>query len=197
MATEVIQSLSGGNTVAVKSFSNMSSKREVSFNIACATADVADVMVLPDLERTLRTGTGASPTHDTNITFTSAQLNKDSRALGRFYALIGITRFSCTGMRIFTSEASSGTANLDGILTFTKIQPDGQKTYATFSLSTLKENTGSGFSPTLLLDYDFIKDEKVSVSLSNIKVSTNMTFTLLLDAVNDAHDFIPIGAQIL
>jgi hypothetical protein len=193
---EIVKGLGGSSQVAVKSYSDLSGSREISFTLTAAAA-ITDLMILPDGIDIIRTGSGASPTWQTNVTFACPALTgaRSGQELSAFYALLAGTRYSIKGMRVKTTEASNATTNLDGTLKFTKTQIDGDPRYVRKELAPLKENVGNGYSDKITINFPFIKDEKTRVSLSAMTSGTSITVTLLLDGVNDAHDFVPIGLQ--
>jgi hypothetical protein len=199
MATEIAQGLGGRQMMSVKSFTDLTGTKELSYTLACATAAVTDLIVLPGLFDIIRNGNGSSPTWQTNITFSCTQLTKEfsGKELTAFFALMAGTRYSVKGMRIKTTEASSGTANLNGLLTIKSVQIDGEGRQIVKDLSTLKENVGNGYSDKIQIPVAFVKDEKTRIILSTIAVDTSITVTLIFDGVNDIHDFAPIGQQSL
>lgn len=196
MPPQIVNGLAGTQAVAIDAISDMSGAREISYTLAAGAA-ITDLMILPDFMDVLRTGTGASPTWQTNVTFTCTGLTgaRSGQELTAFYALLGSTRYSMKGIRIKTTEAGGATVNLDGLLTFQKTQIDGDVRRVRKDLAPLKENVGNGYSDKITVLHPFIKDEKTRVSLSALANGTSITVTLLLDAVNDAHKFIPVGSQ--
>jgi hypothetical protein len=196
MAAEVIQGLGGGQRVAVKSFSDMTGSREISYTLTAGAA-ITNLMILPDAVDYIINGTDGTPIWQANVTFSCTALTgaRSGSELAAFYALLGGTRYTVKGMRIKTTESSGATVNLDGVLTFQKTQIDGDFRQVRKDLSPLKENVGNGYSDKITVNHPFMKDEKTRVSLSALANGTSITVTLLLDAVNDAHDFTAIGDQ--
>lgn len=196
MSSKVVQGLAGGQNVAVSAFADMAGAREISYTLT-ASAAITNCMILPDCVDNVLNATDGTPAWQANVAFTCSALTgaRSGNELAAFYALLGMTRYSVKGMRIKTTESGGATTNLDGTLTFQRTQIDGDYRQVRKDLSPLKENVGNGYSDKIALNYPFIKDEKTRVSLSSLANGTSITITLLLDGVNDAHDFIPVGQQ--
>lgn len=182
------KSTTGNQVPSTVVINQMEGDRQVSITFTAGASDVNNLKILPSAVSSI----SANFQTQTGVTITAPDISTFSMAL--YHAFFGLSVYAIKAIRISTTDV----ANLTGSLRYTKTQIDGQSETVNKNLSAYRVNVGNGYSDEIAVpEWLLVKDLKSELTLSKLKASTSITITFTIDAVADAHNFVPLGAQVI